>query len=357
VLNFSEKYRPLFAKPYARDKVNSKGFKKLSKQEQDFWTKVDRANIFILTGGRGSGKSTAVEIDADIRGSEYNHNTYYTRFTNDSLEDTVIKDFEKVFELVDVDRDVLRRRIEYPKGGSIVFKGLKRGSKSQTAGGKGLSAFNCQVIEEAEEHPSFEEFDKMRLSLRRKDLPNYSILLLNPTTKEHWIYKEYFEGRGVPGGTNDIIDNVCYIHTTYLDVDEEHHTKENWEEYKKGEQYYEEYLNTAPDKREDLQPIVKRFYSWYKHVILGGWLDKAEGVVFADWKEGQFDDTLSYCYGMDFGYSPDPTAVCKVAVDNNKKLLYIEEILHKTNLSTDGIYTHLIDVLDDPNALIIGPEG
>ena len=152
-------------------------------------------------------------------------------------------------ELAPLECDSQRNRIEYPDGGLITFKGLKRGSKAQTAGGKGLSSFNCQIVEEAEEHPSFEEFDKMKLSLRRSDLPNYSILLLNPTTKEHWIYQEFFESRGVNEGTNDIIDGICYIHTTYEDVDEEHHTPENWKEYEKGREYYEQYLDLSPQER------------------------------------------------------------------------------------------------------------
>ena len=29
----------------------------------------------------------------------------------------------------------------------------------------------------------------------------------------------------------------------------------------------------------------------YKHSILGGWLDKAEGVIFNNWRLGKFTDT------------------------------------------------------------------
>ena len=45
----------------------------------------------------------------------------------------------------------------------------------------------------------------------------------------------------------------------------------------------------------------------YEHVILGGWLDKADGVVFENWRFGEFNpDGLQTSCGMDFGFSVDP---------------------------------------------------
>ena len=42
-------------------------------------------------------------------------------------------------------------------------------------------------------------------------------------------------------------------------------------------------------------------------------------------------------YGLDFGFSPDPTAMVKVAVDNKRKLVYVKEEVYKQELSTDDI--------------------
>ncbi|MTV78163.1 PBSX family phage terminase large subunit, partial [Streptococcus pneumoniae] len=60
-------------------------------------------------------------------------------------------------------------------------------------------------------------FDKIDFSIRAKGIQNRVILVLNPATKEHFIYKRFFEQRGVQAGTNDIIKDTTYIHTTYLD--------------------------------------------------------------------------------------------------------------------------------------------
>lgn len=347
----------MFAKPYARKKVNDPNFSKLPAKEQEFWKKLDKVTTFVLTGGRGSGKSIAVEVDSHTRGSEFGHCTYYTRYTNETLETTVKADFDKVLNLVPIRCKFQSNKIEYPSGGLIKFKGLKAGSNSQTAKGKGISMFNVQVVEEAEEHPSLAEFDKMKLSLRRKDLPNYSILLLNPTSKEHWIYKEFFEDRGVNGGTNAIIDEVCYIHTTYLDVDREHHTEENWNEYERGRKAHEYYRSLTDDERLLVDKRVENLYNWYKFVVLGGWLDKADGVVFKDWETGVFPADVPYCYGLDFGWSPDPTACCKVAVDEKEKKIYVEETLYRNELSNELISQMLKANIQNPDDLIVADHS
>ncbi|MCK4883677.1 MAG: phage terminase large subunit [Candidatus Diapherotrites archaeon] len=352
-MQFSSRYQPLFAKPYARDKVNSESFETLPEVEQEFWTKLDNVDIFVITGGRGSGKSLAVEVDAHVRGFEFGHHTYYTRYTNDSLETTVKADFDKVLELVPHECEFQNNKIKYTNG-LIYFKGLKRGSKAQTAGGKGLSSFNVQVVEEAEEHPSFEEFDKMRLSLRRSDLANYSILLLNPTTSEHWIYQHFFEEKGVRAGTNAIIGNICYIHTSYLDVAKEHHTKENWKQYETGRKAYEYYNELTQEQKENCSTKIFNLFKWYKFVVLGGWKEKQEGVIFENWELGPFDESLPYIFGQDYGYD-DPTTLIKVSINKKKKLLYLDEIFYLSGLDDDKIFE--LNMKNCGNSLIVGDSA
>ena len=54
----------------------------------------------------------------------------------------------------------------------------------------------------------------------------------------------------------------------------------------------------------------------YEHQILGGWLDKAEGVVFNNWTFGKFNpNNLPTSFGLDFGFSIDPDTLIEVAID------------------------------------------
>jgi phage terminase large subunit len=135
---------------------------------------------------------------------------------------------------------------------------------------------------------------------------------MNPTTKEHWVYKRFFESKGVDAGFNGVVDDVCYIHTTYLDN--------------------EENLDPAYFKKLDnLQYTNKEKYN---HVVMGGWLKRAEGVIFENWEYGDFVDTGYTYYGMDFGYSIDPDALVKVSIDNKQKKLYLKLLIYNTGNST-----------------------
>ena len=49
----------------------------------------------------------------------------------------------------------------------------------------------------------------------------------------------------------------------------------------------------------------------YQHQILGGWLAKAEGTVFRNWRVGDYLQTEHSCYGQDFGFSVDINNPCK----------------------------------------------
>ncbi|MEO5966825.1 MAG: phage terminase large subunit, partial [Ferruginibacter sp.] len=164
------------------------------------------------------------------------------------------------------------------------------------------------------------QFDKINLSIRQKGKQNRVILILNPATKEHWIYKRFFEDRGVNDGFNGIKDDVTYIHTTYLD-------NINNLDYSFISEV-ERMQVTNPNK--------------YKHQILGGWLNKAEGVIFTNWKIGQFIEVGKSVYGQDYGFSIDPTTLDKCSIDKVNKIIYVKECFHKSGLNTTEIYNENI---------------
>ncbi len=72
---------------------------------------------------------------------------------------------------------------------------------------------------------------------------------------------------------------------------------------------------------------------------MGGWLEKAEGVIFENWQEGAFNESLPFVYGMDFGYVTDPTTLVRIAKDDNK--LYLREELYQGGMDTNSIATFL----------------
>ena len=311
-LEISEKYEPLFKRAYEDNGIDT----------------------FILTGGRFSAKSFTTSIAAGIFLRDFDYKILYTRYTMTAAKDSIIPEFTGGLDALNISHEfeVNLDRIKHAKGGEVVFKGMKTSSGNQTAALKSLKGFNCLIVDEAEEMPSQKDFEKIQLSIRHPDKPNISILILNPSTKEHWIYKKYFEEAGINGGFNGVKDNVCYIHTSYLDC-----------------------LQHVPSNiLLEFNRMKERRPQEYNNVVLGGWLDKADGVVYSDWIDGTFDESLPYVYGLDFGFSPDPTAMVKVAIDNKNKYIYVQEEIYKTDLSTKDIEDVIKDRILNKSDLVVG---
>ena len=201
-------------------------------------------------------------------------------------------------------------------GSSIYFSGIRTSSGDQTAKLKSIQGVSSFVLDEAEELTDEESFDKIDFSIRAKGVKNRCILILNPTTKENWIYQRFFQNRGIPDGFNGTKENITYIHTTYLDNLD--HLSESFVKQ------IEDMKVRRPEK--------------YKHQIMGGWLKRAEGVIFTDWNIGKFNDELDSIFGMDVGFSVDETALIEVAIDKKRKIIWLKEHYYKSGLSTTQIY-------------------
>ena len=271
---------------------------------------------FIISGGRGSSKSFGVGTFTSLLSFEKGHKILFTRQTMTSAHLSIIPEFQEKIQLLESEdkfeitkTDILNKQ----SGSEIIFRGLKTSSGDQTANLKSLQGVTDWVLEEAEELTEEATFDKINLSVRQKGVQNRIIIIFNPTTKEHWIYKRFFEQAGVEGGFNGVKGNVTYIHTTYEDNIE--HLDQSF--------------------LDEVQRIKETNPKKYQHAILGGWLDKAEGVVFTNWQFGTFNPNgLQTSFGMDFGFSIDPDALTEVAIDKTKKIIYIKEVIYERGLKT-----------------------
>lgn len=316
-LELSKKYEPLF---------------KLLSGE---YPEVDTV---ICTGGRFSQKSFATGVFACVAAKDFNHRVLYTRYTLTSADDSIIPEFSEKIDLLNAHRhfEVTRDRIRGTMNKSkIVFKGIKTSQGNQTASLKSLKDFSLWIYDEAEEHPDFESWDKVKKSIRANDVRNISVLLLNPTTKSSWIYSDFFEEKGVVEGFNGIVGNVMYIHTTYLDLNKKFIPDTHFNDFEEKRLAYEEWSKLSKDER-DVSPLRKKA-RYYKHVLLGGWLEKSEGVIFDNWRLGDFVDTGYTMFGCDFGFS-DPTTLVKVSIDEGQKKIYAHEVYYKSGSTETDIY-------------------
>lgn len=276
------------------------------------------SRFFIVTGGRGSGKSYAVNVFALLLTFEKGQNILFTRYTMTSAYTSIIPEFISKMELLGLNDyfEVTRTEIVNKLTGSkIYFKGLKTGSGNQTAALKSLADISCWICDEAEEIPDRNLFNKVSLSIRTKNVHNRIIAVLNPSTKEHWIYEAFFEERGVEAGENTTVGDTTYIHTTYLD---------NLE-------------NLDDSFIHEMEVMKERRPKEYENTVLGGWRDKAEGVIFENWRIGKYVNTGIEYWGADFGFSTDPSTLVRIGIDKSRKEIYLKEELYKTKMVTSQL--------------------
>ena len=277
------------------------------------------SRYFVVTGGRGSSKSYSVSTMILLLTYEKGHNVLFTRYTMTSASTSIIPELTEKIEILGREEDFIINKTDITNkttGNKIYFRGLKTGSGIQTASLKSLTGITTWILDEAEEMPDELLFDKIDLSVRSKDAKNRVIMIMNPATKAHWIYKRFFEKRGVPAGSNMVIDDTTYIHTTYLD---------------NIEHLDETFVNNI-DRMAIERPEE------FKAQILGGWRDTAEGVIFKNWELKPFKEGGDhYGIGMDFGFSADPTGATLISIDKKRKEIYLKEIVYAQGLTTSEI--------------------
>lgn len=228
------------------------------------------ARYYIITGGRGSGKSFAVAtaISNDLVIPEETKNILYLRKTLVSAHLSIIPEFQEKIDLLGYGKfvDAGKTEIENIRTGSeIFFRGIQTSSGSNEANLKSIVNVATVIIDEAQELDDERTFDRIDLSLRSKTIRNRVILCLNPVDHTHWIYRRFFEARKVADDFNGIVDDTCYIHTDYRD---------------NADNLSDDFLRLAEQCR-------KNDPDKYKHIWLGHWSkDKANAL----WKRATMID-------------------------------------------------------------------
>lgn len=211
----------------------------------------------------------------------------------------VIKDFKKI--LVNTDRwnrsqwHSTTSTYTFLNGSTIEFFSADDDSKLRGA------RRDLLYINEAN-NVSFEAYQE--LSVRTKQ----DVYLDWNPTKEFWFHEDVKED-----------DDVDFIILTYLDNEA-------------CPQSAIDYILKAKEKAKN----SKYWANWYRVYGLG-LVGNLEGTVFENWEEGEFNESLVSTYGMDFGFSPDPTTLVKTAIDTKQKIIYVKELFYAHKLGTKDI--------------------
>jgi len=297
--------------------------------------------IIILTGGRGGGKSFQSSLFEKRLSYEAGHVMLHARYTMTSAEKSIIPEFRQKIEIEGDEKyfNVTNKEIVNTFSGSkIIFSGIKTSSGNQTATLKGIQGLTTFIVDEAEEWVNDEEFIKLMGSIRTKGVQNRIIIVMNPTSIDHWIYKMFFEKTNEikqvtdEFGTFDIEmsthPDVEHIHTTYLD------NLDNLDES----------FFKFRDRLKDYNPDS------YANVIMGAWARQTEGVLFPKNELNYFNPNEKYEFESSLAY-----ADIADAGNDNTSIPFGRNIEDKIYV-TDVVYNPQISEITIPQLLVKAKE-
>lgn len=267
----------------------------------------------VYYGGAGSGKSHFVFQKIIIKALMQKRKVLVIRKVARTIKDSVFQmaldtlDKLRLLPQCDINRSTYT--IILPNGSQFLFKGIDDGGEKI----KSITSLTDIVIEEATEI-TFDEFTQLDLRLRAKapDLQIY--LMFNPVSKVNWCYKHFFEN-GTPPNTT--ILKTTYKDNTFLPT---------------------EYTNA-------LEAMASTNPTYYKIYALGEFcsLDK---LVFYNWEVSstpfEKNASMKLLCGLDFGYVNDPSAFIVSYLDEEAKVLYVEDEYYERAMLNDAIAQMII---------------
>lgn len=290
---------------------------------KDFWNCQKRYRV--VKGGRGSKKSTTTALNIIYRMMKYPlANTLVVRKVFKDHRDSTWKQLKWAAEQLGVS-DLWEFKVSplearyKPTGQLIYFRGLDDPmSVTSITVDKGHLCWAW--FEEAYQVLKEDDFDKVDMSIRGELPKGYFkqiTLSFNPWNERHWLKRRFFDVES---------ENVFATTTNYL---------------------INEFL--GDDDRALFEDMKINNPRRYKIEGLGDW-GIAEGAIFNNWYAHAFDKSeilkregIRSAFGLDFGYTVDPTALPASLVDMKNKELFIFDEIYERSLLNDQIADKIKD--------------
>jgi phage terminase large subunit len=322
--------------------------KKVGKGYKDFWNYKGRYRV--VKGGRGSKKSCTMALWLIYNIVKYPlANAVVVRRYFNTHRDSTYAQLKWAIAQLGV-KDAFKctlnpLEIVYKKTGQkIMFRGFDD-PQSITSITVEVGHLCWVWIEEAFQITDEKEFDKLDMSIRGQVPEGYFkqiTFTFNPWSENIWIKKRFFDAyaRGETMNGNIFCKTTNYLCNEFLDNDD---------------RYLFEEMKKTNSRR-------------YKIEGLGDW-GIAEGLVFNNWEEHEFDynqiwgltdrrnvPIYTELFGLDWGFSNDPTAVSGCLANAKSKEIFIFGEIYKRRMTNIEIANE-IKLKQWQNKLIIADSA
>ena len=276
-----------------------------------------------VKGSRASKKSKTTALWFIVNMMQYPQaNTLVVRKTFRTLKDSCFAELKWAVHRLKVDswwefKESPLEATYKPTGQKIYFRGLDDPLKV-TSITVDVGVLCWGWIEEAYEILKEDDFNILDESIRGEvpeGLFKQWTITFNPWNEHHWLKKRFFDAPPDP--------NILALTTNYM---------------------CNEWLDEADIKM--FEDMKKRNPRRYAVAGLGGW-GIVDGLVYENWKEEAFDhkseefrkehpDLIS-CFGLDFGYTNDPSTLFCGLLDLKEKRLFVFDEMYEKGLSNKRI--------------------
>lgn len=287
-----------------------------------FWTFKGRYRV--VKGSRRSKKSKTMALWTIYNiMKQPESNMLVVRKTYRTLKDSCFTELKWAIHRLQVDclwqiKESPLEMTYIPTGQKILFRGLDDPLKVTSIAVE-VGILSWMWVEEAYEITSEEDFDTLAESMMG-DCPEHLYkqitLTFNPWSEKIWIKKRFF----------DVSDtNVLAMTTNYM---------------------CNEWLSDAD--RKLFEEMKDRNPRRYRVAGLGDW-GIVDGLIFENFEEKAFSveeikgkPGIHSAFGLDFGYTNDPTAFFCGLIDTGNKTLWVFDEIYKPGMSNEDIASALI---------------
>ncbi|GAA0068365.1 PBSX family phage terminase large subunit [Clostridium perfringens] len=299
---------------------------------KDYTTRV---NVFY--GGAGSGKSKFIVQKMFYKLLNDKRKCLVVRKVGATIRESIFAEFKTLIADLGIYNQCSINKtdmtIELPNKSQFIFKGLDDSEKI-----KSIQGIDDIIIEEATELVE-NDFTQLNLRLRSKKENQQIHIMFNPVSKVNWVYRLFF----VKKYKGALIVKTTYKDNTFLPKDyikSIENLKETnyamWEIYANGKfasldkrvftNWKVEEFDVKALKYEEFNKKVKEL-----KIDVSSLINPREHILLQDCRDRQ-----SY-FGLDFGYTNDPSAFIAFLADEEARKIWIYDEFYRTGMLNKDI--------------------
>jgi phage terminase large subunit len=276
-----------------------------------------------FVGGYGSSKSYHIALKLILKLLQEKRTALVVREVYETIRESCFSLFEEIVEDLELDGRIKLvtspMQIRFPNGSKIIFKGMDKPKKLKSI--NNISIVWCEECSELK----YEGFKELIGRLRHPFLSLHMILSTNPVGKSNWTYKHFFK---VPGINDEDLykQRTMRIGNTFY-----HHSLADDNLFLPYS--YIEQLDEIEAYDPDLYRIARQGRFGVNGII-----------VLPQFEVQPHDEVMQAVYGIpermkkvgfDFGFQRSFNALLRMAIDHEKKWLYIYWEYYKNHTTDD----------------------